>query len=389
MLPHKKNGYWKSTDDYFILKKQGPDMYKNLLSLLTNLLLCIICKNSIAGYGDYSDSIPSAQERELHVMTNAVRMDPQGFRDFYIKDVNILKAENYPPTTPLWYNHDLSRAARFHSVDMAANCGMTHQSCDGTSFANRIKHYYKTSSSIAENVASGRSTGLLTVIQWLRDDNDQRVPAQDLSSDDGHRKNIMNPIYCEFGCGYAYSDTRKYNHFWTQDFGGAAAKQKYKIPAGCHFTPNSSTLTYAANYYDTSGMAPKSSSVFIDGKSHPMALHFGTSDKGTYFFSTTNDEKSHCYYFVFVDGSGNAIKFPQNSILSTRQQPLCENVSTENDYSPRPEGNSIRNNQASPIHSHYRLDGVKITGKLQQYYSSGIWIYGKTKTWQKSVVRKK
>ncbi|NLL12742.1 MAG: CAP domain-containing protein [Fibrobacter sp.] len=366
--------------------EKGKNMDKYLLSLLPNILLCIICKNSIAGYGDFSDSIPIAPEREVHVLTNAVRMDPQGFRDLYIKDTNVLKTENYPPTTPLWYNHDLSRAARFHSIDMANNCGMTHQSCDGTSFANRIKSFYKTSSFIAENVATGRSTGLLTVIQWLRDDINQGVPAQDLSSNDGHRQNIMNPRYNEFGCGYAYSNTRKYNHFWTQDFGGATVKEKYKIPAGCHFNPNSSTLSYAANYYDTSGIAPKSASVFIDGKFYPMTLHLGTPGMGTYLHSTTSDGKEHCYYFVFIDGSGNSLRFPQNSILSTGQQPICENVSTISTCSPRSEINSIRTNQFSPAHSHYRLDGVKITGKLQRYYSSGIWIYGKPKAGPKSIV---
>lgn len=363
------------------------NMKKFFSSLLPGILLCIICKNSIAGYGDYYDSIPSAHEREAHVMTNAVRMDPQGFRDLYINDVNILKTENYPSTTPLWYNHELSRAARFHSVDMATDCGMSHQSCDGTSFADRIKSYYKTSSFIAENVAAGRSTGLLTAIQWLRDENNQGIPAQDLSSNDGHRQNIMNPRYYEFGCGYAYSSTRRYNHFWTQDFGGATVKEKYKIPAGCHFSPNSSTLSYAANFYDASGVAPKSASVFIDEKSYPMTLQLGTPGKGTYLLSTTSDGKSHCYYFVFVDGSGNTIRFPQNSILSTGQQPFCESVNTKN--SPRPEINSFRTTQSSPAHSNYRLDGVKISGKLQQYYSSGIWIYGKTKTGQKSVVLKK
>jgi len=364
-------------------------MIKFPSSLLPNILLCIICKNSIAGYGDYSDSIPSALEREAHVMTNAVRMDPEGFRELYIKDANILKTENYPPTTPLWCNHELSKAARFHSKDMAANCGMTHQSCDGTSFANRIKSYYKASNSIAENVATGRSTGLLTVIQWLRDDNNQGVPAQDLSSGDGHRKNIMNPKYHEFGCGYAYSSTRRYNHFWTQDFGGATVKEKYKIPAGCHFTPNSSTLSYAANYYDASGAAPISASVLIDEKSYPLTLHLGTASKGTYLLSTTNDEKTHCYYFVFTDGSGNAQRFPQNSTLSTGQQPTCENAKTKNSWLSSSEIRSIRTNQFNPAHSHYRLDGVKITGKLQQYYSSGISIYGKTKKGHKSILLKR
>ncbi len=380
-------------------------MNKHLSPILPYILFSIICKNSIAGYGDYSDSIPSAREREVHVMTNAVRMDPEGFRDLYIKGADILKAENYPPTTPLWYNHELNIAARFHSVDMAVNCGLSHHSCDGTNFANRIKNYYKTSSSIAENVATGRSTGFMTVIQWLRDDNNQGVPAEDLSSGDGHRKNIMNPKYYELGCGYAYSNSRKHNHFWTQDFGGGTDKDYYKIPAGCHFKPNASTLSYAANYYDASGVAPKTASVIIDEKSYPMALHLGSASKGTYLLSTNNDEEMHCYYFVFTDCSGNTVRYPHTSILSTGERPVCENVSIKNDWLPRSKISSNKTNprgdlltckhfisganQLTHTHSHYRLDGVKITGKLHQYYSSGIWIYGKTKTGQESITLKK
>ena len=38
--------------------EKGKNMDKYLLSLLPNILLCIICKNSIAGYGDFSDRHP-------------------------------------------------------------------------------------------------------------------------------------------------------------------------------------------------------------------------------------------------------------------------------------------------------------------------------------------
>ncbi len=362
----------------------------NINSILLSFfmpILCLINSQLMAGYGDCTDSLPSASEREVHVMTNAVRMDPQGFRDLYIKGADILKAENYPATTPLWYNNDLSRAARFHSVDMAANCGMTHNSCDGTTFANRVNSFYKGSKSIAENVATGRTTGLLTVIQWLRDDDTQGVPAADKSSDDGHRKNIMNPQYQEVGCGYGYSATRRYNHFWTQDFGGGKVLDYYKIPAGCHFTPNSSTLSYAVNYYDATGAAPETATVIIDGKSYPMELHLGSMSKGTYIYSTTNDGQKHSYYFVFIDGSGSPVRFPQTVNLLTGQQSGCESVNVNKII--RSEAGNIRNNHFTQEFFRYRLDGVKVTGKLQQYYSSGVSVSGKSKRGQKDILLKK
>ncbi|HEX3018793.1 MAG TPA: CAP domain-containing protein [Chitinispirillaceae bacterium] len=362
-------------------------MKKSTISVYALVWLCIIYTNLIAGYGDCVDSIPLAFEREVHVMTNAVRMDPAGFREYYIKVPDILLPENYPAVAPLWYSNDLSKAARFHSVDMASNCGMTHNSCNGTDWADRIKSYYKASSSIAENVAVGCSTGLQTVIQWLRDENMQGVPAADKTDLAGHRTNIMNSNYHELGCGYDFSATRQGNYFWTQDFGGGTVKNYYKIPAGCHFYPNSSVISYAANYYDANGSAPESASVNIDGITYPLKIHLGSNSKGTYIYSTTNDKKDHCYYFVFVDGAGNTVRFPQTVKLSTGKQLCCE-VETGN-YNYSGHLRNIRNTCSIISQSQYRLDGIKITGKLQQFHSSGVTVKGEFKAAQKEVLIKK
>jgi len=37
-------------------------------------------------------------------------------------------------------------------------------------------------------------------------------------SSSGHRANILSTTYKMFGCGYAYSSSSKYDHYWTQDF---------------------------------------------------------------------------------------------------------------------------------------------------------------------------
>lgn len=333
--------------------------------------LIVFCffQNAISGYGDPQDTLPSAFEREVLVMTNAVRMAPVAFRNTYIAGTSILSESAYPSVAPLLYNHDLSRAARFHSVDMAKNCGMIHNSCDGTSFSARISSFYKGSSGIAENIATGKTTGLQTVIQWLRDDV-QGVPAPDGSGNDGHRKNMMNASYKELGVGYAYSALRQWNHFWTQDF-GAGKVTMVKIPAGCYLRQTSTTLTFAANYYDPSGNSPKSAEVFIDTISKPMSIMLGTAAKGTWQYSMNDDKKPHCYYFVFTDGAGEKIRFPATATLTTGSELSCPGSSIVGMGRPAECQASRHYNRKSSVM--YTLNGVKIIGKLAMYrYASGI-----------------
>lgn len=347
-------------------------MLKNTIIRILNCIAFIsgCITNAYAGYGDPQDTLPSAFEREVHVMTNAVRMDPRGFRDAYINGTTILSEAAYPSVTPLVYNQSLSAAARSHSVDMALNCGMQHASCDGTSFSKRVTSFYKGSSGIAENIATGKSTGLQTVIQWLRDDV-QGKPAADKSDYDGHRRNIMNASYKELGVGYAYSSSKQWNHFWTQDFGAGKASM-YKIPAGCHFKQNSSTLSFAANYCDPDGTAPKTAVVIIDGKACQMSLLLGDPAKGTYSFSMADDKKEHCYRFIFTDATGAEIHFPETVTLTTGKELLCSSTFV------RAHSDRIGNfssKRKGPDTSLFTLNGMRINGKLVMYRCvSGIFV---------------
>jgi hypothetical protein len=341
-----------------------------IIELLTTAIVVFCFQNSHAGYGDPQDTLPSAFEREVLVMTNAVRMAPGAFRDTYIAGTSILSESAYPAVAPLLYNQDLSRGARFHSVDMAKNCGMVHKSCDGTPFEERVSTFYKGSSSIAENIAVGNPTGLLTVIQWLRDDDEQGVPAADRSGNDGHRESIMDTTYKEMGVGYAYNASRRGYHFWTQDFGGGKVTM-VKVPAGCYYKPTSTTIAFAANYYDQSGSSPKSAEVIIDNTPKTMSVMLGVAAKGTWQYSMTDDKKVHCYYFVFTDGMGEWIRFPATATLTTGNALSCTTVSISN------KGIALINRLSLPENagpsSMFTLNGVKITGKLAVYrYASGI-----------------
>ena len=279
-----------------------------------------------AGYGDQINGYPNQQERELHLATNAVRTAPQEFRDTYIGSYNILLPQNYPAVNPIYLNYDLNQAGRVHAEDMAANCGLSHDSCDGTSWSTRIRSYYTDSSWIAENIATGYSSGFSTVIQFLRDDVGN-TPAADYSGSDGHRRNIMNGGYGDFGPGYAYSPTRPWYHFWVQDFGGGSPPH-YAIAAGSHLYLTAQAISFMAVFHDPDGDAPQSARVVVNGVAQDMSLHLGSPARGTYLLNLPNDNACRDYYFQFLSADGTSWRFPETTELSNNPGQVCYTPAT-------------------------------------------------------------
>jgi len=289
-----------------------------------------------AGHGDPDVShpdYPSWHERSVIVATNACRMAPIEFRDTYVGDYDILLPENYPPVHPLYWNVDLNRAARAHAKDMANNCGLSHNSCDGTTSPSaRIRPYYDNYG--GENIATGRTAPLSTVVQWLMDiDTSRTIPAPDNQSSskkwpsgDGHRKNIMRSRFKEIGVGYAYG-SKKWYHFWVQDFGtGTSSFVSHPIAAGSHFffsKNGNSVISFMANYVDPDGNAPQSAHVVIDGTSHPLTLHLGNEEMGTYNVEMPKSSGCKEYYFSFVDSEGKTWRYPEKGSLVTFDGDNC------------------------------------------------------------------
>lgn len=295
------------------MKRTFALVFAVVVSLLPTLLY--------GGYGDLVNGYPSQQERDLHLATNMVRIAPQEFRDSYIGSYNILRPEHYPPVDPIYLHYDLNRSGRVHAEDMAANCGLSHTSCNGTSWFTRIGSYYTDSGGMAENVASGYSTGLATVIQFLRDDV-AGTPAADNSNDDGHRQNIMSSLYEDFGPGYAYSSTRQWYHFWVQDFGGGSPPFR-AIAAGSHLYLSSQKNTFMAVFHDPDGLAPQKAQVVINGIPHTLNHQLGSTAKGSYMLELANDNDCRDYYFFFVDGGGRTWRFPETTDLSNNPSQTC------------------------------------------------------------------
>jgi hypothetical protein len=153
------------------------------------------------------------QEKDVLYYTNMARTDPQGFAEQYLADAHAGGTDNgayddlmsRDPVPALEIHEGLLAAARAHATDMAENCGLQHNSCDGTTFFDRVSSYYD-GSIIGENAAMGYPDGLSVVIGWIID---QGIPSL------GHRNNLLDGRFEHIGIGYDQS-------YWVQDFGAGA-----------------------------------------------------------------------------------------------------------------------------------------------------------------------
>ncbi|MBM4764459.1 SafA/ExsA family spore coat assembly protein [Bacillus sp. B15-48] len=103
---------------------------------------------------------------------------------------------------PLAADWQLSRVARYKSVDMRDKNYFQHNSPTyGTPF-DMIKSFGITYRSAAENIAAGQRTPQEVVKAWMESP--------------GHRANILNGNYTHIGVGHASGGS--YGHYWTQMF---------------------------------------------------------------------------------------------------------------------------------------------------------------------------
>lgn len=107
-------------------------------------------------------------------------------------------------------NSKLQAAAQGHSDDMASSNYMSHTGSDGSTMAQRINAQSYSWSAIAENVAAGQVDVAAVMTSWM--------------NSAGHKANIMNAKYTQFGTGYAYSASSTYKHYWTQVFGTSSSE---------------------------------------------------------------------------------------------------------------------------------------------------------------------
>lgn len=103
---------------------------------------------------------------------------------------------------PLAADWQLSRVARYKSVDMRDKNYFQHNSPTYGSPFDMIKSFGITYRNAGENLAAGQPTPQEVVKGWM--------------NSPGHRANILNSSYTHIGVGYAKGGS--YGHYWTQMF---------------------------------------------------------------------------------------------------------------------------------------------------------------------------
>ena len=249
---------------------------------------------ALAGYGDAVEGLPSPAERELHLWTNAVRVDPGAFIDHYDCGFDVFSSSEQSPKIPLLWNLDLNDASRFHSDDMYLNDHFSHTSSDGTSFDQRLDRFYQ-GGMIGENIAWNYPDMWSTVIEgWM--------------CSSGHRENIMRPEFTELGTGVV-------GPYSTQDFGGQNLDlHENPIRMGAHapFQPLTQTSLYA-DWFDAFGRSLVRMEAIVNGDPTPMGLVWGTSEQGVYGLDLSVEVgPCYSYWFKAEREDGEIFVFPDD-----------------------------------------------------------------------------
>ncbi|MFW5774795.1 MAG: CAP domain-containing protein [Chitinivibrionales bacterium] len=338
----------------------------------------------LAGYGDPDPDYPTHpdwQERTVLTLVNLCRMSPEQFRDDYLQVSGILLPQNYPAVDPVYWNLNLNRIARIHAQDMAENCGLQHNSCDGTPFGSRVGGFYQ-GRGIAENIAYGYGSPFQTVASWIldgRSDNpapDGASPSQQWPSGDGHRRNIMGEHYGEAGAGFALGSQgrRDENPYWVINFGSNQTTSDSKIPAGTHIVAEDQATIFMANYFSADERSALDAVVVVDGVEYPLETVVGRQWRGTY--STQVDAGAECrrYFFRFTDSGGQQHRYPEEGAFATYGEGGCEQQYLEPSHirtEPVGVGPVMRDRISQPVHA-YDVSGRRVRARGR--FSGGLLI---------------
>jgi hypothetical protein len=215
-------------------------------------------------------------------------------------------AANVPP---LIWNDDLATAAQVHSEDLAAhggNCDL-HNSCNGELWYKRVQRYYPAWVALGENVATSVDDAQILHDGWM--------------SSAGHRANILNGNFSDFGAGIALGQTNfGMLAFATEDFGSRGMMSSTAYPAlpGGSVDPQTgdgAARDLSVTYYSTSG-APQAVRALVGTSCVNLALQNGKATYGTYGASRSFTG-SGCVPVVFeaIKADGTRSRFPKDEAI--------------------------------------------------------------------------
>ena len=249
---------------------------------MDTLTLSLFSAMAITGYGEIEHGQPNWSQRELHVYTNMVRVDPEGWSSEYPCSFSEFTSEERTPQAPLYYHDGLTSIAQSHSQDMNSHDFMAHESSDGTDFGSRVWPWYD-GTMIGENVAYGYADNWDVVYDgWM--------------CSAGHRSNIMAADFEDIGAGVI-------GRSYTQDFGAGAGTAHIQIAMGIH-TPEVPTreVEFLATFEDD--QAPNGIWVETDADCLEMDSLAGTADRGAYGAEAQSDDGCVASRFTWESGSG-------------------------------------------------------------------------------------
>ena len=274
---------------------------RSIMWILLALATVLAPLQRAAGYGEEVDGFPSMQERQIHLFTDMLRVEPMAFWD---------GEGSYEPKRPLVYNADLNEAAYSYAHDMRINgCwNADHSSCDGTSFEDRVTSYYPDFIAIGENIAMGYGTAETVVFDgWLYSD--------------GHRTNMLHSAWNELGAGYDAGGQG--GPWYVQDFGSRGGVVEPVLTSGAHWphlAPVGMPLDFNVAYYHPDAEAPESVWVAVDTECFEMELSFGAEEMGIYNWQLAEVEEADCVPYAFVAhlADGTEVRLPGEGSLVAR-----------------------------------------------------------------------
>lgn len=251
--------------------------------------LSILSALTITGYGEVVDGQPSWSQRELHVYTNWVRVDPQAWADEYPCSFSDFTSEEQSSKAPLYYDAGLTSIAQAHSDDMDSHAFMAHESFDGTDFGTRVWPWYD-GTTIGENVAFGYANNWDVVFDgWM--------------CSAGHRSNIMEGAFEDLGTGITGLS-------YTQDFGGGIGTVHTEVAMGVH-SPEvpAHEVEFLATYEDDEALL----GLWVETDDDCLGMEplAGSGARGAYSVSAQASDGCAAYRFGWETGAGIIGTLPQ------------------------------------------------------------------------------
>lgn len=142
-------------------------------------------------------------EKEVVLLTNLVRLNPQLFLNTFLKDYykqpNFKKnsysaslekdLKQLKPLSYFQFSNELANCAKKHAFEMGKAGKVGHNSANGQSFSKRLRECWPTNT-LGENCDYGNQSGIDIFMSLLIDDGISSL---------GHRKNILSSLFTHFG----------------------------------------------------------------------------------------------------------------------------------------------------------------------------------------------